>query len=208
MAIVQGPLLSAKAAGSIAAALTYSGRGRSTTAYALTQPRQPQTQPQIGRRRMFSFLGNQWPLLAPLDQQGWLPKFGEPQPTALLHYMSVNLARWTAHLGPSKANPPTEATTPGAITGLTATAYAGYVKITLKQSSPPNAWAWILYRAPTFPFIPGPLNMVQVWPCVGAGTLVRWDTGVPPGQWAYWIGNCSDDGKLKCWKKTALITVP
>lgn len=208
MAVVHGPLASLAAAGSIAGALTFAKRGPSTTAYARTRPRQPRTQPQIGRRRMFKFLGNQWPFLAPIDQATWLPKFGAPQPTALLHYMSVNLTRWTAHLGPSKAAPPTEATTPGAITSLTATPYQGYVKIVLKQSHPPDAWGWSLYRAPTFPFVPGPLNMVQVWPCIGAGTITRWDTGVPPGQWAYWIGNFSDDGKLKLWKKTTLITVP
>lgn len=208
MAVVRGPLQSLSAAGTIGAALTFARRGRSTTAYARTRPSQPRTPAQIGRRVMFAFLGSQWPFIAAVDQQTWLPKFGDPQPYAFLHYQSVNLARWTAFLAPSQASPPTEATTPNGITTLTATPFQGYVQLRFAQMNPPRAWGWILFRDTTLPMNASPHNLVQIWPAIGSGTFVRIDYPVPPGTWHYRLGNFSPDGKLIIWRKAENIVVP
>lgn len=207
MVTVYGPMQGFQAAGTIAQAVTFARRGRSTTAYAKTRPHQPRTPSQVARRIMFSFLGSQWSSLAGVDQQTWLPKFGAPQPTALLHYMSVNLARWTSHLGPSKVNPPTEATTPGKLDSFTATGKTGYVDILFRQLSPHNAWGWTLYRSQTTPFTPGPQNLVAIWPVIGAGFIARTDGPLAAGTYYYYLGNFSPDGKLLVWTGPRTATV-
>lgn len=207
MVRVIAPMHGLTASGSIAATLTFARRGRSTTAYALTRPSQPHTAHQQSRRAMFSFIGSQWPFLTPADQLTWSPNFSGGPPTAFLQFMSTNLARWTRHAGPSQASPPTEATSPNTMDLFTATGETGRVKLQFRQHSPPDAWGWITWRSLTLPFTPNPANCAAIWPCIGAGVLIRYDAPLAPGTYHYYLGNFSIDGKLTIWTGPRTATV-
>jgi hypothetical protein len=157
---------------------------------------------------MFTFLGSQWPLLSEAERQTWASNFQTDPPERFLNYMSVNLTRWTAHLGPSKTNPPTEATTPGQIDNFSATGATGYVDLLWRQHLPTNAWAWLFYRSQTPGFTPGPQNLAIHRPLIGAGFISHRDAPLLPGTYYYRIANVSPDGKLQAWtgQRTATVT--
>ena len=180
MAILQNPLLSIGASGTIAGSLTFATwKGRPYVRQTVT-PANPQTGLQTGVRAGMSFLSKYWSGLSGTLQAKWNAVASLTSITGLNAFVAQNQTRNRQDLGlyTDPTSHPAVATT-GPVATLTATAMPRSVKLawTLNATHPADFCVKV-YGSNTTGFTPDVSNLLAILPSTTLGFV---DTGLVTG---------------------------
>lgn len=196
MAVVNGPLMSLDASGTVAETLVYGHwKGRNVVRQRVV-PNNPKSAAQTGQRSMFAFLTKHWSLLSGADQATYDDLAESQQITAFNAYVQVNLDRWQQNKAPSETYPAEEAATPLTVSDMTLTGYAGYATISVTPSGATAIGGIAIFRDTAEITSPNWANCVAVVEADGANAVLTTDSPLDADTYHYRAAIFTDDGQL------------
>ncbi len=194
MVLVNGPMFSLGASGTIGDTLVFSiWKGRAYVRQRVI-PTNPKSASQTGMRSMFSFLAKQWTNIAGVDQDTFNADAESKSISPFNSYVALNMDRWKNYLPPSQTFVPAEASTPLTVTTMTLNGGEAYVNVELTPSGGTDIWGFIVYREDAAITDPNNSNTVFVLEADGANMVEFNDSGLEPGTYHYRAGVINDDG--------------
>ena len=194
MVLVNGPMFSLGASGTIGNTLVFSiWKGRAYVRQRVI-PTNPQSASQTGMRSMFSFLAKQWVNLSTADQDTFNADAESKSISPFNSYMALNMDRWKNYLPPSQTFVPAEASTPLTITTMNLTGGEAYVNVELTPSGGTDIWGFEVYRDLAEITDPNNSNAVYVMEADGANMCEFNDTGLAPNTYHYRAAVINVDG--------------
>jgi hypothetical protein len=153
MARTTGPLFGLDALGNLAGNLTYSKVLGARVAKRSPRKRGPPTRPERSARTALSFLQSQWNLsIIPNGwDQGWVAQGARTNVPGYNAFLSTNLQRIAAGLGPIASTTPTGFTDSLTLTSLTATTFRKGCLLNFTSGFENNTWG-ILFKLLDSPF--------------------------------------------------------
>lgn len=196
MALVQGPLFSEDASGTIAGALTYSKwKGRNYVRNRV-DPKNPKSARQVGVRSMMQFLAKTWAGIAALSQSTWDALAASKQISAFNAFVGFNLARWQNFQGPTEENPAAEASTPLTISAHTYTGGSAQVTLSLTASGTTALQGIAIFRDTSAIVTTDWSKCIHILPCTTVGPHVWVDSPLVAGTYHYRACTVQTDGVL------------
>ena len=186
MALVNAPLLSLSASGSIGDAITFSSWKGRAYVRSLVKPANPKSGGQVGVRAAFKFLSQQWVNLTAPDQASWEELADAASVAPFNSYMKENLLRNRNFLAATRLYPAAVALTADTLTTFTAT--AGVRQITIDAvvaNVESDNWGFLLYRGLTTAFVPAFDNLIAVVQAESGDTVAFVDTPLDPDAYFY-----------------------
>ena len=196
MALVQGPLMSMEASGTIGKTLTFSKwKGRAYVRSRVT-PANPRSAAQTGIRCMVAFLGNAWDLLTAPNKATFEEGATAKAISPFNEYMSANMKLWRDGDIPANMTPPAKAQTPATVSVMTLTGGVGYANLAVTVSTITNQWGAIVFRSAATITVLNRTTAVHVIPLL-ADTTPEWiDANLEPGTYHYRVAAITEDGLM------------
>lgn len=196
MALLNAPLMSLDASGSVAGALTFSKwKGRSYVRQ-LVKPANPKSVKQVSVRAMMQFLSQQWAGLGSTPQATWETLANAQSISAFNAYIQQNLFDWRNFLAPSQDYPAARAGTAGTLGAQSVTAGVRQLTINVSLGAANDNWGLLIFRSPTTGFTPSFSNLVMAKPKTTTPSESFVDTPLDPGTYFYRIRPFTDDGVM------------
>lgn len=194
MALVNGPLFSLDASGTIGDAITFSKwKGRPYVRERVI-PSNPKTGAQVGRRAMFSFLCGAWAALDAAEKATWQDIADALVASPFNAYVSENMKSWHNFISPTQETPAAAANN-GSDNVLTAAAWEeNRIKMTISGAALSEAWGIAIFASLTGTYDPSVGNCILVLPDTTiAEHFVYW---TPPSVTTWYLDTVTfgDDG--------------
>jgi hypothetical protein len=194
MALVQGPLMSMEASGTVGNTLTFAKwKGRPYVRNRVV-PANPKSSGQLGIRAMLKFLGAAWTALSAPDRASYNADAAANSISAFNAYIAYNMARWRDALLPSQTKPAELAHSGSSVTGMTLTGGAGSVNVAITLATASNQWGVIIFRDSSTITALNRSKAVHVIPVSGQTSLSYLDTDLEAGTYHYRAAALTDDG--------------
>ena len=194
MVLVNGPMFSLGASGTIGNTLVFSiWKGRAYVRQRVI-PTNPKSASQTGMRSMFSFLAKQWTNIAGVDQDTFNADAESKSISPFNSYIALNMDRWKNFLPPSQTFVPAEASTPLTVTTMTLNGGEAYANVELTPSAALDIWGFVVFRELAVITDPNNSNTVHVLEANGVSMVEFNDTGLEAGTYHYRAGVVNVDG--------------
>ncbi len=194
MVLVNGPMFSLGASGTIGDTLVFSiWKGRAYVRKRVI-PTNPKSASQTGMRSMFSFLAKQWTNIAGVDQDTFNADAESKSISPFNSYIALNMDRWKNFLPPSQTFVPAEASTPLTVTTMTLNGGEAYANVELTPSAALDIWGFVVFRELAVITDPNNSNTVHVLEANGVSMVEFNDTGLEAGTYHYRAGVVNVDG--------------
>jgi len=196
MPIVNGPLFSLDATGTIGKTVTYGHwKGRNVVRQRVI-PNNPRSAAQTGQRGMLAFLGAHWSGMSAPAKASYVDAAEAKQISAFNEFCSANLLRWQQNKAPTDTWPAAEAATPLTVTTMVCTGFAGYATVVVTPSGADDIGGIIIYRDTAEITSPNWANAVAVLEADGANAVTFTDSPLEPDTYHYRAAVFCDDGIL------------
>lgn len=164
MALVNGPLFSLDASGTVGDAITFSKwKGRPYVRERVI-PSNPKSGAQTGRRAMFAFLCTAWDALSAGEKASWQAGADQLVASPFNAYVSANMKSWHNFIPPTQLTPAAAANN-GSDNILTAAVWEeNRVKLSIAGSALAEAWGIAIFASLTGTFTPSVGNCILVLP--------------------------------------------
>jgi hypothetical protein len=208
MPLLNGPLMSLDAKGTLAQTLTFSHwKGRNYCRQRVI-PLNPKAAKQLGVRAAMSFLTKQWAGISGAVEDDYAEAAEQKAISPFNEYCSVNLLRHQQNKGPTQAYPAPEASTPLTVTTQTLTGYQGYATIEITPSGSTSIWGMMICRDTAEITTPNWANCIAMVEADGANKVTHTDSPLEPATYHYRTAVFNVDGVLGEFKAdgTAVVT--
>ena len=194
MVLVNGPMFSLGASGTIGDTLVFSiWKGRAYVRQRVI-PTNPKSASQTGMRSMFAFLAKQWTNIAGVDQDTFNADAESKSISPFNSYIALNMDRWKNFLPPSQTFVPAEASTPLTVTTMTLNGGEAYANVELTPSAALDIWGFVVFRELAVITDPNNSNTVHVLEANGVSMVEFNDTNLEAGTYHYRAGVINVDG--------------
>ena len=184
MVKVTAPVMSLEASGSLAGALVFSKWKGRPYVRSLIRPANPRSPGQTFNRAMMKFLSGSHPAKDSGEMLSWLTIAEGLKISTFNAFVRQNMRDWQSFLAPTQATPADRTGTPPGIPTLVVTGGQRRADLAITPGSPGPDWGYIIHRALTTGFVPGPTNVVAVV-AGGAGTNYWTDSPLLPDEYFY-----------------------
>jgi hypothetical protein len=196
MAILNGPLMSLDASGSVAGALTFSKwKGRNYVRQLVT-PANPKSVKQVSVRSMMQFLSQNWAALGATPKGTWDAPAAADSISPFNAFIRSNLARWRNFLSPTESHPPANTGTAGTLSAQSITAGVRQLTVNLTLTAANNNWGVLIFRDPVTGFTPSFSNLVMAKLKTTTPQESWVDTPLAPGTYYYRMRPFTTEGVL------------
>ena len=196
MVLVTGPLGGFSASGSLAGSLVFSSwKGRAYVRRLVT-PSNPKTGLQVGVRRMFKFLAQNWANLTTVEQDTWDSRAAATVISPFNAYMSLNQKVWRNFQTPGQQDPIGDTGTVMTTPVWSAAAQTRQITLTNGGVAVGQNWGRTIHKGPTM-FTPSVSNCIAVILLdQDANDVLFVDTPLPAGEVFYNAHDFTDDGVI------------
>ena len=184
MVKVTAPVMSLEASGSLAGALVFSKWKGRPYVRSLVRPANPRSPGQTSNRARMKFLSGSHPAKDSQEMLSWLTIAESLKISPFNAFVRGNMRDWQSFLAPTQATPADRTGTPPGIPTLTVTPGQRRADLAIVAGSPGPDWGYIVHRALTTAFVPGPTNVVAVV-AGGAATNYWTDSPLLPDEYFY-----------------------
>ncbi len=194
MVLVNGPMFSLGASGTIGDTLVFSiWKGRAYVRQRVI-PTNPKSASQTGMRAMWSFLSKQWTNLFSPDQATFDADAESKSISPFNSYMAMNMDRWKNYLPPAQTFVPAEASAATAIATMTLNGGEAHVNVEVTPAESSDVWGIEIYRDLAEITDANNSNCVYILEGNGNSMVEFNDTGLDPGTYHYRSAVINTDG--------------
>jgi len=196
MAILNGPLMSLDASGSVAGALTFSKWKGRNYVRQLVVPANPKTVKQVSVRAMMKFLSQGWAAVGATPKATWNAPAAADSVSAFNAFIQRNLKRWASYLSPTQTYPAPNTGTVGTLAAQSIIAGVRQLTVQVSLTAVNTNWGLMIHRSQTTGFTPSfsTLVMCKVKTTTAAEQFV--DTPLNPGLYYYKLLPFTTEGVL------------
>lgn len=195
MALVNGPLMSMDASGSVAKAITFSKWKGRNYVRQLIKPHNPKTAAQLGVRAAMKFLTQGWAAIKAASESSYLTLADAAKISPFNEYIRQNLRRWRMGEGLTQSFPAAETPTAVTITmGLTGG--QRNIEVSVDPSAATDGWGIAIYRDTAEITTANWNNCIAIVPIDGTNAVIYTDAPLDAGTYHYRAAFINDDGVI------------
>jgi hypothetical protein len=196
MAILNGPLMSLDASGSVANALTFSKWKGRNYVRQLVVPANPKTVKQVSVRAMMKFLSQAWAAIGATPKGTWVAPAAADSVSPFNAYIQRNLKRWASFQSPSQTYPSPNTGTVGTLAAQSIIAGVRQLTVQCSLTAVNTNWLLLIHRSQSIGFTPSFSTLVKAVIKTTTPAEQFVDTPLLPGLYYYRLVPCTTEGVM------------